>query len=97
MRGGNGFANLEGVALSRPLMICDLISGRLLLLSTVAIGIFAPGNTLVAADKPQREIRLQTAARDLAAAQGLMNQIAALSPRVREEPHRPGIQEQITP
>lgn len=85
MRGQNGFANLEGVALSRLRMICDLISGRLLLLPTVAIGIFARGNTLVAADKPQREIRLQTAARDLAAAQGLMNQIAALSPRIRAE------------
>ena len=85
MRGQNGFANLEGVALSRPLMICDLISGRLLLLSTVAIGIFAPWNTLVAADKPQREISMQVESRDLAAARAFMNRITALSPRVRNE------------
>ena len=64
-------------------MICDPIFGRLVILSTVAIGVLGAGNSLVAADKPQREIRLQAAARDLAAAQGLMNRIAALSPRVR--------------
>jgi len=85
MRGPNGFANLKGVALSRPLMICDLISGRLVILSTIGVGIFGAGNSLAVTDKPERMISIQVARRDLAAAQALMDQIAALSPRVRAE------------
>jgi hypothetical protein len=66
-------------------MIGDLIFGRLVILSTVAIGVLGPGNSLAAADKPRRMTTMQVASRDLAAAQALMNQIAALSPRVRPE------------
>ena len=85
MRGPNGFANLKGVALSRLLMICDLISDRLIILSTFAIGIFGAGNTLAVTDKPLRRTNMQVASRDLAAAQAFMDQTAALSPRVRAE------------
>jgi hypothetical protein len=66
-------------------MICDLISGRLVILSTVAIGIFGAKNSLAVADKPRRMISMQVASRDLAGARAFTNRIAALSPRVRTE------------
>jgi uncharacterized protein YfiM (DUF2279 family) len=85
MREQNGsWAGMSALLCPR-FTIGKLIYGRLLFLSTIAIGISAPWNTLVAADKPQRATGLQVAARDVAEAQGLMNQIAALSPRVRAE------------
>jgi len=85
MREQNGsWADMRALLCPR-LTIGRLIYGRLLCLSMIAIGIFAPWNSLVAADKPQRTIGLQVAARDVTAAQGLMNQIAALSPRVGAE------------
>src|SRR5438045_3063794 len=48
-------------------------------------GILGAGNSLAVTDKPERMISIQVARRDLAAAQALMDQIAALSPRVRAE------------
>jgi hypothetical protein len=85
MREQNGsWAGMRALLCPR-LTIGRLIYGRLLFLSTIAIGIFAPWNTLVAADKPQRAIGLQVATGDVAAARGLMNQIDELSPPVRAE------------
>ena len=85
MREQNGsWAGMRALLCPR-LTIGRLIYGRSLFLSTIAFGTFAPWNPLVAADKSQRTIGLQVAARDVSAAQGLTNQIAALSPRVRAE------------
>jgi hypothetical protein len=57
----------------------------LVLLSTIAIVMLTPRNSLAVPEKPQPIIQLQVASRDLGPAQALMNQITALSPRVNAE------------
>jgi hypothetical protein len=65
--------------------ICHRICRRLILLFAIALAIFAPRISLSGAGQRQRTAMLQVASSDLVAAQALMNQIAALSPRVRAE------------
>jgi hypothetical protein len=66
--------------------ICHNICCRLLLLSTVAFGVFGFGNSSVAgANEQERTILLPLASTDLPAARALIEQIVALSPRVRPD------------
>ena len=65
--------------------VCHRICRRLILLFAIALAIFAPRISLSDAGQRQRTAMLQVASNDLVAAQALMNQIAALSPRVRGE------------
>ena len=64
-----------------PNPICRL----LVIAFTLAIGIFASSTTTTVADQRQPVILLQVASGDFSAAQALMNQITALSPRVRAD------------
>jgi len=67
-------------------LIYDRICRRLLrLFSAIAAGFFALWTSVADAEQEQRTAALQVASGDLAAANALTKQIAALSPRVRTE------------
>jgi hypothetical protein len=69
----------------QQLAICYRIYRPLILLGAIAVDTFAPWTGVAIAEQPQRTIVPQVARSDFAAAQALMNQIAALSPDVRAE------------
>jgi hypothetical protein len=66
-------------------LIYDRIFRRLLRLSATAAGVFTLWTSVADAEQEQRTTALQVASGDLAAANALTKQIAALSPRVRTE------------
>ena len=74
-----------GLEFRRRTNISGPISGRFILLAAMASAGIMPYDSCTAADEPARMVRLQVAARDRAAAQRLVEQIAGLSPRVRAE------------
>jgi len=69
----------------QQLAICYRIYRPLILLPAIAVGIVVPWTGVAVADQRQHTVVPQVASSDSAAAQALMNQIAALSPRVRAE------------
>ena len=66
-------------------MVCRNACCRLLLISTVALGLFASGSSIANANEPERMILPAVANNDLPAARALMARIVALSPRVRAD------------
>jgi len=66
-------------------LIYDRICRRLLRLSAIAAGSFTLWTSVADAEQEQRTAALQVASGELAAANALTKQIAALSPRVRTE------------
>src|SRR5213078_2318248 len=66
-------------------LIYDRICRRLLRLSAIAAGIFTLWTSVADAEQEQRTAALQVASGDLAVANALTKQMAALSPRVRTE------------
>jgi hypothetical protein len=66
-------------------VICRNTCFRLLLISTIAFGLFASGSSIANANEPARLVLSAVANTDLPAAQALTTRIVALSPRVRAD------------
>lgn len=70
---------------SQQATIHHCICYRVILLSALAIGVFAPVSCLTGGNDRQHAERLKVAKNDLPAAQALMDQITALSPAVHPD------------